>query len=69
MKSFITANPNVYFFSKEVLFTSDFKSINFRLLFVQLLKEINKIMLSNDPTENKWDFFYLYCFAFSVQWD
>ena len=52
MKSFITANPNVYFFMKEVLFTSDFKSINFRLLFVRLLKEINKIILSNDPTEN-----------------
>ena len=44
MKSFITANPNVYFFMKEVLFTSDFKRINSRLLFVQLLKEINKIM-------------------------
>ena len=44
MKSFITANPNVYFFLKEVLFTGGFKSINFRLLFVQLLKEINKIM-------------------------
>jgi|GEM_PF-1410809 hypothetical protein len=44
MKSFITANPNVYVFMKEVLFTSDFKSINCRLLFVQLLKEINKIM-------------------------
>ncbi len=44
MKSFITANPNVYVFMKEVLFMSGFKSINFRLLFVQLLKEINKIM-------------------------
>ena len=44
MKSFITANPNVYFFMKEVLFTSGFKSIDFRFLFVQLLKEINKIM-------------------------
>ena len=44
MKSFITANPNVYFFIKEVLFTNDFKSIDFRPLFVQLLKEINKIM-------------------------
>ena len=44
MKSFITANPNIYFFMKEVLFTSGFKSIEFRLLFVQLLKEINKIM-------------------------
>jgi len=44
MKSFITANPNVYFFMKEVLFASGFKSINFRLLFVRLLKEINKIM-------------------------
>ena len=44
MKSFITANPNVYFFMEEVLFTSGFKSINFRLLFVRLLKEINKII-------------------------
>ena len=44
MKSFITANPNVYVFMKEVLFTSGFKSINFRLLFVRLLKEINKII-------------------------
>ena len=44
MKSFITANPDVYFFMKEVLFTSGFKSIDCRLLFVQLLKEINKIM-------------------------
>ena len=44
MKSFITANPNVYFFMKEVLFTSGFKSIDFRLLSVQLLKEINEIM-------------------------
>ena len=44
MKSFITANPNVYFFMKEVLFTSGFKSINFRLLFVRLLKKIKKIM-------------------------
>ena len=44
MKSFITANPNVYVFIKEVLLTSDFKSINSRLLFVRLLKEINKIM-------------------------
>ena len=44
MKSFITANPNVYFFMKEVLFTSGFKNINFRLLFAQLLKEFNKIM-------------------------
>ena len=69
MKSFITVNPNVYFFLKEVLFTSNFKSINFRLLFVQLLKEIKKIIQSNDPTENKWDFFYMYCVAFSVQWD
>ena len=33
-----------YFFMKEVLFTSGFKSINFRLLFLQLLKENNKIM-------------------------
>ena len=54
---------------KEVLFAGGFKSIDFRLLFVQLLKEINKIMQSNDPTENKWDFFYLYYIAFSVQWD
>ena len=44
MKSFITANPNVYLFLKEVLFTNGFKSINFRLLFAQLLKEINRIM-------------------------
>ena len=44
MKSVITANPNVYVFMKEVLFTSGFKSINSRLLFVQLLKEINKII-------------------------
>ena len=44
MKSFITANPNVYFYLKEVLFASGFKSINFRLIFAQLLKEINKII-------------------------
>ena len=45
MKSFITANPNnVYILMKEVLLTNGFKSIDFRLLFVQLLKEINKII-------------------------
>ena len=31
-------------FLKEVLFTSGFKSIDFHLLFAQLLKEINKII-------------------------
>jgi len=44
MKSLIIWKPGSYLFMKEVLLSSGFNSINFRLLFLQLLKVNIKII-------------------------